>query len=57
MAEALAQFLKVGVDVFGNDVLGFGLVLAVDDVHVQLSFVAFEQRPQLGHVLPALFDG
>ena len=48
---------EVGVDVLGDDVLGLGLVLEVDDVHVQLALVPLQQRPQFGHVLAALFNG
>ena len=52
-----ATYFEIGIDVFRNDVLGFGFVLTIDDVHVQLSFVAFEQRAQVADVLTALFNG
>lgn len=51
-----AAHLEVRVDVLRDDVLGFRLVLTVDDVHVQLSLVALEQRAQFADVLAALFD-
>jgi hypothetical protein len=55
--EGRQTHFKVGIDVLGDNVLGFGFVLTIDDVHVQLALGALEQRPQLAHVLAALFNG
>ena len=50
-------YFKVRVDVFGNNVFGFGFILTVDDVHVQLALVTFEQWTQFGHIFATFFDG
>ena len=52
----MAHF-KVGVDVLGDYVLGFGLILTVDNVHVKFSLVALKERAQVAHILAALFNG
>ena len=56
-ADSFLTYFKVRVDVFGNNVFGFGFVLTVDDVHVQLALVTFEQRTQFGHIFATFFDG
>lgn len=48
---------KVGIDVLRDNVLGFGFVLTIDDVHVKFTLRALEQRPQIAHVLAAFFNG
>lgn len=48
---------KVGVDVLGDNVLGFGFVLTVDDVHVKFAFGTLEQRTQITDILAAFFNG
>ena len=48
---------KVGVDVFRDNVLGFGFVLTIDDVHVQFSLMAFEEWTQIAHVLTTFLNG
>ena len=50
-------YFKVSIYVFGHDVLGLGLVLTIDDVHVKFALRAKEEWTELGHIFAAFFDG
>lgn len=56
MLQLLSNLVKIA-QMFGHDVLRHRLVLAVDDVHVQLSFAALDDGAQLGGILDAVVKG
>lgn len=53
----MLSYFEIGVDIFGNDVFGFGFVLTIDDVHVQFALGTFEQRAQIAYILAAFLNG
>lgn len=49
MLELLSNLIEI-TQMFRHNVLRYGLILAIDHVHVQLAFAALDQRTQIARV-------
>lgn len=56
MLQFLPNLVKVS-QMLRHDVLRDGLVLTVNDVHVQFTFAALDDGAQLGGILNAVVEG
>lgn len=47
---------KVSINILRDDILGLGLVLTVDDVHVKFALRTKEERTKFGYVLATFLN-
>jgi len=52
----LTDYLEISIYIFGYNVFRNGLVLTINHVHVQLSFVTFKERSELFRTFQTTFQ-